>query len=412
MFRFRTEKTRVSWMTVTALTLAFSTGALPAHASFHFMQIEQVIGGVNGDIEAQAIQLRMRQNSQNIVSRTRLVARDAGGANPIVLLDMQADVSSALTGSRVLVVSEKFSLYTTPEIEPDFVMTKTIPEDYLAAGTLLFENDESTLLVWRLSWGGTAYGGLGDGALTNDDDGEFSPAYLDSLPAATLQALIFGGLAESKGTTNAADYSLTAGAAVFTNNAGETFTVQELQCIDDDGDFVCDDTDNCLEAANQDQADSDGDAVGDACDGCPADDQKTEPGVCGCGLDDDGDDDADDIVDCVDNCPGLSNADQADRDGDDAGDACDDCPDNPDIVHAGAGGCEAPPDDNGNDNDDSDNDNGNGNGNDDDGSPDDGGEGVSPAPRSCGVGLIPPLLALAILSLLGGPTRSRTSELH
>jgi hypothetical protein len=29
-----------------------------ASAAFHFMQIEQVIGGVNGDTTAQAIQLR------------------------------------------------------------------------------------------------------------------------------------------------------------------------------------------------------------------------------------------------------------------------------------------------------------------------------------------------------------------
>ncbi len=34
--------------------------ALPAQATFHLMQIEQVIGGVNGDTTAQAIQLRMR----------------------------------------------------------------------------------------------------------------------------------------------------------------------------------------------------------------------------------------------------------------------------------------------------------------------------------------------------------------
>ena len=33
---------------------------LPAFASFHLMQIEQVIGGVHGDTSAQAIQLRIR----------------------------------------------------------------------------------------------------------------------------------------------------------------------------------------------------------------------------------------------------------------------------------------------------------------------------------------------------------------
>ncbi len=36
-----------------------------AHATFHFMQIEQVIGGVDGDTTKQAIQLRMRSLNQN-----------------------------------------------------------------------------------------------------------------------------------------------------------------------------------------------------------------------------------------------------------------------------------------------------------------------------------------------------------
>ena len=38
--------------------------ATPAVATFHLMQIEQVIGGVNGDTSAQAIQLRMRASTQ------------------------------------------------------------------------------------------------------------------------------------------------------------------------------------------------------------------------------------------------------------------------------------------------------------------------------------------------------------
>jgi hypothetical protein len=40
----------------------------PALGSFHLMQIEQVIGGVNGDTSAQAIQLRMRAAGENFVS--------------------------------------------------------------------------------------------------------------------------------------------------------------------------------------------------------------------------------------------------------------------------------------------------------------------------------------------------------
>lgn len=40
-------------------------------------------------------------------------------------------------------------------------------------------------------------------------------------------------------------------------------------------------------------------------DTCPSDPAKTEPGICGCGVPDEGDSDADSVLDCVDLCPGL-----------------------------------------------------------------------------------------------------------
>ena len=78
---------------------------------------------------------------------------------------------------------------------------------------------------------------------------------------------------------------------------------------DDDG--VANGSDNCPDDRNADQADADGDGIGDACD---------EP----VGTDSDGDG----INDDVDNCPAVSNADQTNTDkdfvgGDAQGDACD-----------------------------------------------------------------------------------------
>lgn len=73
--------------------------------------------------------------------------------------------------------------------------------------------------------------------------------------------------------------------------------------LDDDG--VPDSEDNCPFTPNADQADADGDGVGDACT-----------------LSFDFDLDADGVPDSEDNCPLTPNPDQADSDGDGRGDAC------------------------------------------------------------------------------------------
>lgn len=130
---------------------------------------------------------------------------------------------------------------------------------------------------------------------------------------------------------------------------------------DADGDGVCGYVDNCPNDSNFDQTDADTDGIGDACDSspngsgsdmdgdgvldeqdnCDNDPNKTEPGICGCGITD-MDTDSDGKADCVDNCPNDSiddidgdgvcgndncpsdsNFDQADADSDGMGDACD-----------------------------------------------------------------------------------------
>ena len=119
-------------------------------------------------------------------------------------------------------------------------------------------------------------------------------------------------------------------------------------CADVDQDGVCDDEDNCPDVYNPDQADADGDGVGDACDGCPDDPDKTDPGICGCGVADT-DSDGDGTADCNDGCPddpdkiepgvcGCGVAD-TDSDGDGAADCNDNCPDDPDKTEPGACGC-------------------------------------------------------------------------
>lgn len=106
---------------------------------------------------------------------------------------------------------------------------------------------------------------------------------------------------------------------------------------DTDEDGVPDACDNCPSDPNPDQVDEDLDSAGDACDACPGS-RKWDPGFCGCSEPEvHGDEDG--LPNCVDNCPRVANADQSDRDGDGAGDACDPCPDDPAKIDPGVCGC-------------------------------------------------------------------------
>ncbi len=200
-------------------------GASSAMASFHLMQIEQVVGGVNGDLSAQAIMIRTRSGSQNLVSQGRINVRDAAGMNPVLIVDMTTNVANALGDRSILIASTAFLSQTTPAATADFTMTNLIPPSYLCAGSLTFEDDFGTI-YWRLSWGGGGYTGSGAESTTNESaplDSSANPPFAGPLPTSNLQALRYSGTAASGSTNNAAQYALTPGASTWRNNANASY---------------------------------------------------------------------------------------------------------------------------------------------------------------------------------------------
>jgi thrombospondin type 3 repeat protein/beta-propeller repeat-containing protein len=105
------------------------------------------------------------------------------------------------------------------------------------------------------------------------------------------------------GYTGSTDFPTSPG-AFQTTNAGslDAFVTKLGAAVDADGDGVPDASDNCPTVFNPDQANNDGDALGDVCDP---------------------DDDNDGVLDGADNCQFVANPNQRDTDGDGQGDACD-----------------------------------------------------------------------------------------
>ncbi len=113
----------------------------------------------------------------------------------------------------------------------------------------------------------------------------------------------------SAASSNSYSLDVTASDTVKSVVQAITVSVTDVYDTDSDSDTIYDNVDNCVNIANLDQLDSDGDSIGDACDAFP--------------LDPDNDIDGDTISGDIDNCPVDANFDQLDTDGDGMGDVCD-----------------------------------------------------------------------------------------
>jgi hypothetical protein len=188
------------------------------------MQIEQIIGGINGDTTAQAIQLRMRTGGQNVVNQARIFAYNATGTGQTLLLDLASDVSHGSLGDNVLLTTASFDSYMAgvPGYTKDFTLAAQIPAGYLNGGKVTFEDNFGTI-YWSVAFG--SYTGSNTGNTTNDSDGNFGAPFSGVLPSSSRQGIRFTGTASALSTTNVADYALTANPATVRNNAGSSFTV-------------------------------------------------------------------------------------------------------------------------------------------------------------------------------------------
>jgi glucose/arabinose dehydrogenase len=107
------------WLARAVLLLISS----PVFASFHLMEVSEVMTGVNGDTSIQFIELRMQAPGQNFVDGLTIVARNADGsvANTVFTFPTGASTQlvNAVTDGRILIATPAFA--ARAGILPDFV---------------------------------------------------------------------------------------------------------------------------------------------------------------------------------------------------------------------------------------------------------------------------------------------------
>ena len=148
--------------------------------------------------------------------------------------------------------------------------------------------------------GGTLIGGMStrDNSVTTILGGDVGPD-LEAINFSTVTIfgssfnLPLGPIAQTSGNLTGV---LADGASIAVSfTRATTATIILAAATDSDGDGVADGLDNCLDVQNPDQADTDGNGLGDACNDAE-------------------DFDGDEFADNLDNCPDDSNGDQVDSD--------------------------------------------------------------------------------------------------
>ena len=216
---------------ISTLLVALTVAAATSHANYHVMQIEQVIGSVDGNTNAQAIQLRMRSGGQSVLGNCKIWVADATGANRILLVDPTTSVTNAGVGVNILLASTAFNalMAGVPLYASEFTLAATIPTSYFAGGKITFEDNAGTVATqgavqWSLAFGNFTGSNTGVTTNTTGATGNFGTPFAGAIPATGRQAIRTNLAAASLSTGNSADYAINSPATVR-NNAGNTFAV-------------------------------------------------------------------------------------------------------------------------------------------------------------------------------------------
>jgi len=305
-----------------ALAAALIQGGREADAAFHLMRIHAVMAGADGDATIQYVELRMTDAGQNILQGHHLRFYTGSGAvittfsfTSSTCTSAQIDGSAA--GKSILIASPDFSASAT--ITPDCVFTNanTNPDNVnpVAAsnGKVSFGTDLGTSfsVVDSVAYGTATPDTCCDGPPT----GAAPSVPTSGVQALTLKASEFcfpGSFTNPcpDARSNSNDYELQAAAP--RNNDGMVGTIN---------------------------ADSDGDGISNSADLCPNDPDNDidSDGICaGSGFQSPKTGDND-------NCPSMSNSDQANSDNDSLGNACDPDDDNDTIADDAPDNCPTTP---------------------------------------------------------------------